>query len=59
MCDSCVKVECHQCVEVPSEFHTLITHPEVKFLCVACHWKDDASNSCITPYQVSIFLAHL
>ncbi|KIJ62745.1 hypothetical protein HYDPIDRAFT_30335 [Hydnomerulius pinastri MD-312] len=39
------------CVQIPSEFFNLVKEPEVKFICVACHWKDDVLAGNVTPYQ--------
>ncbi|KAI9452037.1 hypothetical protein HD554DRAFT_2267701 [Boletus coccyginus] len=49
-CDSCPRAVCRQCLSVPIQHATLVLEPDVKFLCVSCHWKDDVRSGGVSPY---------
>ncbi|KAH0826483.1 hypothetical protein J3R83DRAFT_5486 [Lanmaoa asiatica] len=49
-CDSCPRAACRQCISVPVKHIPLVIKPNVKFMCVSCHWRDDVRAGEVTPY---------
>ncbi|KAG2742479.1 hypothetical protein P692DRAFT_20664747, partial [Suillus brevipes Sb2] len=49
-CNSCPRVTCMNCINVPSHSHTTILAKDVTFRCIVCHRELSHQNPAGAPY---------
>ncbi|KIJ60707.1 hypothetical protein HYDPIDRAFT_32124 [Hydnomerulius pinastri MD-312] len=50
VCDTCPRVMCIRCLEIPAQYQDTLAADDVLFQCINCHFMADRRASAVSPY---------